>query len=104
MARSTGAIVMTRARMIAVMKVCAIMIIYTCMLAAIALMLSACATKPIPIAYQCPRLTLPTDPVLELKTLTAASTPDKAVKACWADIMALRGWDSTVRQEVTSHS
>ena len=69
-------------------------------IAIIVLCLSSCATKPIPIAYDCPKILLPSDPPLTLKKLTVKSTPDQVVKACWIDISNLRGWNLAVREQV----
>jgi hypothetical protein len=83
-------------------SVIAVMVIYILILGVVCFFLPGCVTKPIPIVYDCPKIILPSDPVLALKKLTVKSTPDQVVKACWIDISNLRGWNSTVRQQVLS--
>lgn len=65
------------------------------------LLLVACASnKVIPIAYNCPRVTLPPDPIPATKTLNAKSTPGDVMKAWVATAYAYRGWNMAVRRQV----
>ena len=62
----------------------------------------ACASKIEPVAYNCPRIELPDDPVSLTDTITDDSTPDEVMKAWVATAYAYRGWNRTVRQQVES--
>ena len=64
------------------------------------LWLSSCASKPIPLSYNCPRIMLPPDPILPTRKLTTKSRPDQVAKAYRATVSALRGWNSIVRKQV----
>lgn len=67
----------------------------------ITILLSACATKPVQIAYNCPTLMLPPDPVPFTRSLTGKSPPDEVVKAWVATAIAYRDWDRVVRLQVS---
>ena len=64
------------------------------------LWLCTCATIPTPIAYQCPHITLPPDPIPATTKLTSQSKPDQVVKAWVATTIAYKGWNTIVRQQV----
>ena len=88
-------------RFIVVLKLVGFVLAYLSLLVFLAIFASGCASKPIPVAYQCPKLRLPPDPILPIEKLKITSTPDQVAKACVATITSLRGWNSAVRQEVT---
>lgn len=64
------------------------------------LCLFSCASQPIPIAYQCPTIQLPPDPPLATQKLTAKSTSSEIVKAWVASAIALKGWNTVVREQL----
>jgi hypothetical protein len=65
------------------------------------LILTSCATtKPIPVAYKCPQLVLPPDPITPLDKLTDKSKPDEVMKAWVSTAVAYRDWNHIVRQQV----
>jgi hypothetical protein len=55
-----------------------------------------------PIAYECPKVILPADPILPIKTLTAKSTPDQVMKSWIATATAYRDWNRVVRKQIAS--
>ena len=61
--------------------------------------LTAC-TSVKPVAFKCPRIILPADPVPATRKLTPKSTPDQVVKAWVATSYLYQGWNKTVRQQV----
>ena len=65
------------------------------------LLLTGCASEiePVPVAYNCPRLMLPDDPVPATIQLTDKSTPDEVIKAWVATAYAYRGWNQIVRKQ-----
>ena len=66
------------------------------------LVLCACAQRPIPIAYECPKLQLPADPVAPVRTLTPQSSADEVIKAWVATAVAYETWNVVVRKQVNS--
>lgn len=60
----------------------------------------SCATKPIPVVYQCPVVKLPPEPVAHLSRLTNKSRPDQVLKAYVADLSAYKGWCHAVQKQV----
>ena len=68
----------------------------------IMLMLSGCATKPIPVVYDCPVIMLPADPIPDIRKLKPDARPDQIIKAWVATATQYRGWDQTVRAEIAN--
>ncbi len=66
----------------------------------IALNCASCATKPIAVAYNCPQIVLPPDPVPATKRLTAKSNASQVMKAWVATAYAYRGWNLAVRKQI----
>lgn len=65
------------------------------------LILTSCSTvKPIPVAYDCPKLVLPADPITPIDKLTDKSKPDEVMKAWVSTAVAYRDWNRIVRQQV----
>jgi hypothetical protein len=64
------------------------------------LALMACSTTPKPIAYQCPAIQLPPDPVTPIRSIDSHSQPGEIAKAWVATAQAYMGWNSAVREEV----
>lgn len=64
--------------------------------------ISACAQQPVPIAYHCPRIVLPSDPALPVKNLNANSKPNDVMKAWVATAVGLRTWNKIVRQQINA--
>jgi hypothetical protein len=64
--------------------------------------LSSCATKPVEISYNCPKLVLPKDPILYTKKLTEKSNAEDVMKSWVATAVAYRDWNKTVRKQVAS--
>lgn len=62
------------------------------------LSLNACGT--IPIAYNCPKIVLPPDPIIPISKLTDKSKPNEVVKAWIATATAYRDWNRIVRKQV----
>ena len=62
--------------------------------------LVGCATKPIEIAYDCPKLILPKDPILYTQKLTNKSSAEQVMKSWVATANAYRDWNVTVRKQV----
>lgn len=62
--------------------------------------LMGCTSKPIPLAYDCPIITLPVTPISQTKKLTAHSTPDSVIKAYVADLSTYKRWNKAVYQEI----
>ncbi len=65
-------------------------------------LLTSCSEKPIPIAYECPKINLPTDPDMPITKLTPQSNPGEVMKAYVATVIGLRNWNLTVRKQITS--
>lgn len=59
-----------------------------------------CASKPIELAYNCPVITLPVEPVWSTKSLTTNSSPNLVVQTLVADDIKGRGWIKTVYEEI----
>jgi hypothetical protein len=66
------------------------------------LCLIGCSTKPTRIAYDCPTIQLPDDPVAATETLTDESDAADVIKAWVATAYAYRGWNVAVRKQVES--
>lgn len=64
------------------------------------LIVTSCAHTPTPIAYHCPKIELPPDPVPQTKRLTSKSRPDQVIKAWVATANGYKGWNKIVRQQV----
>jgi len=64
--------------------------------------IAGCATKPIPVIYQCPALILPPEPKAYTLTLTAGSSPDRVVKSYAADLSAYKSWCHSVQKQINS--
>jgi hypothetical protein len=64
-------------------------------------MLTSCMT-PKPVAYHCPRIILPADPVPPTRKLTLKSQPNDVMKAWVATAYLYQGWNKTVRKQVES--
>lgn len=64
------------------------------------LCLCTCASKPTTIAYQCPRILLPPDPIPATAKLNPQSKPDQVVKAWVATTIAYKGWNTVVRHQI----
>lgn len=63
---------------------------------------TGCGTKAIqPIAYDCPKIKLPNDPIDYTKSLNEKSTPDEVIKAWVATAQSYKGWNKTVRRQIT---
>lgn len=74
-----------------------------CWLFLIALLIflfTGCATKPVPVAYDCPTLELPADPVPATRKLTDKSRPDEVIKAYVKTVRDYVSWNQVVRAEV----
>ena len=82
------------------MSRCAIIIFHICVYGVISLCLSSCASKPIPIQFNCPRIMLPPDPIEATKKLTAKSSPDTVAKAWVATTTEYKGWNIIVRKQL----
>lgn len=83
-----------KTRMLSFAYVCAIMGFLT---------VTSCTTsKPTPIAYDCPRILLPADPVIPIRKLTDKSKPDDVIKAWVATAVAYRDWNRVVRKQVNN--
>ena len=63
------------------------------------LSITSCST-PVKVAYECPRIQLPADPVAPVTKLTDKSTPDEVIKAWVATATVYRNWNKTVRKQV----
>lgn len=64
--------------------------------------LAACSTmKPVAIAYHCPKIVLPEDPIAPVDKLTDKSKPDEVMKAWVSTAIAYRDWNRVVRQQVS---
>jgi hypothetical protein len=73
------------------------------LVAFVAFVLTSCTTiKPTPIAYKCPKIILPTDPVVPVHALNANSKPDDVIKAWVATAVAYRDWNRVVRKQISS--
>lgn len=67
----------------------------------IGVMLNGCASQnPVPVAYDCPELELPPEPIAATQKLTVNSRPDEVVKAYVATLRNYKGWIQTVEAEV----
>jgi hypothetical protein len=62
--------------------------------------LAGCATKPTRLAYDCPRIELPPDPITTVTALNDESGADEIIKAWVATAYAYRGWNLVVRKQV----
>jgi hypothetical protein len=65
----------------------------------ISISIASCATKPIPVIYQCPKIVLPTIPVMQIKNLNKTSKPDQVAKAFASDLVACKAWITAVQQQ-----
>jgi hypothetical protein len=63
-------------------------------------LLTGCVSKPVPVAYDCPQIVLPPDPILATRKLTAKSKPGDAAKAWVSTAVACCAWNKTVRKQV----
>lgn len=61
-----------------------------------------CTKHPAPIAYNCPQLILPNDPIPRTRNLNSESRPDEVIKAWVATTVEYRGWNKAVRRQVES--
>ena len=64
------------------------------------LIITSCAHKPVPIAYHCPKIELPPDPISQTKRLNRNSRPDQVIKAWVATANEYKGWNKIVREQV----
>lgn len=69
------------------------------MLMLIMLSLTACTPKVTPVAYDCPVLELPPDPVLSVRKLTPNSPLPTVMQYCIADLITEHGWNVAVRHQ-----
>lgn len=65
-------------------------------------LLTSCATKPIQIAYNCPKIELPPDPIVYAKKLNDKSNSEEVMKSWVATAIGYRDWNKTVRKQVAS--
>ena len=56
--------------------------------------------KPPPIAYHCPEIILPNDPIPETNKLTDKSKPDEITKAWVYTAVSYRDWNRIVRKQI----
>lgn len=67
------------------------------------LILTSCA-RITPIAYDCPIITLPTDPIVPIMLITSTSSPDEVMKAWVATAIAYRDWNRVVHKQIADAS
>jgi hypothetical protein len=53
-----------------------------------------------PIAYQCPIIILPADPIPEIKKINKKSRNDQVVKAWVATAIQYKNWNEEVRKQI----
>lgn len=78
------------------------MIIKILILLVILVAMTGCAPKAVPLAYNCPTITLPPDPIPVIRKLTAKSRPDEVMKAWVETAYQYRGWNQAVRNQIES--
>ena len=66
--------------------------------------LTGCASTPKPVAYDCPVIALPPDPVPEVSKLTVKSTDDEIIKAWVITAIQYREWNIIVRRQIAASS
>jgi len=66
----------------------------------IAIGLTGCSRKIIPVSYGCPTVKLPPDPADYLGKLDYKSTPDEVMQGWVATALAYRNWNKAVRYQV----
>lgn len=63
----------------------------------LAMLITACSTtKPRPVAYQCPPVKLPSEPIEPILSLKQDSRPDEIIKAWVATATGYKAWHDTV--------
>lgn len=63
-------------------------------------LLTGCSSEPIKLAYNCPIINLPPDPIWQTKLLTAKSTASTVVKSFPADLGSCRTVDNAMRVQI----
>lgn len=66
----------------------------------VSILASCSSMNPIPIAYECPTLDLPPDPIPATKSLTGKSRPDEIMKAWVKTATDYYQWNQIVHAEV----
>lgn len=61
--------------------------------------LTSCAHVT-PVAFECPRLILPKDPIVPIHQITSASKSNEVIKAWVATAIAYRDWNIIVRKQI----
>lgn len=74
----------------------------TALVIVLGLSFSACTPKITPVAYNCPKIQLPADPIAPANKLTDKSQPDEVMKAWVVTAIAYRDWNRAVRRQIES--
>jgi len=68
----------------------------------VVLLLCSCTPKAVPLAYDCPVVTLPPLPALQTRALTTKTPDDVRAKAYVIDLKECRGWVNIVKKQVAA--
>lgn len=60
--------------------------------------------KPTPIAYHCPVIHLPPDPIISLNKINDKSKPDEIIKSWVYTAIAYKNWNKIVRKQIKNSS
>lgn len=63
-------------------------------------LIAGCASTPDPIAYSCPPILLPPDPINYTSRITTKMPPNLVVKYAAAELKSYKGWYKIVKREV----
>lgn len=62
--------------------------------------ITACAPKVTQLAFHCPAVQLPPDPIMQTKLLTNKSKYNVVAQSYYADLTGQIGWNHAVRKQV----
>lgn len=72
---------------------------------AIFLLVAGCMPeKPVPIAYQCPKISVPPPPKSRTKTLSSKSTWPDIAHAYAADLIDYKGYSEIIYQQIDDYN